>query len=74
MSFHLTQLRFAGLVTSRRESRSTIYTANFKRMNELLSYLTDNCCGGRPKLCAPNFVPLDDAARSATRSAKVRRR
>src|SRR5262249_2685103 len=53
MSFHLNQLRFAGLVTSRRESRSIIYSANFKAMNDLVSYLTENCCGGRPELCSP---------------------
>src|SRR5260370_15935989 len=53
MSFHRNQLRFAGLVASRRESRSIIYSANFKAMNDLLTYLTDNCCGGRPELCAP---------------------
>jgi ArsR family transcriptional regulator, arsenate/arsenite/antimonite-responsive transcriptional repressor len=53
MSFHLNQLRFAGLVTSRRESRSIIYSANFKAMNDLIAYLTENCCGGRPELCDP---------------------
>jgi ArsR family transcriptional regulator len=53
MSFHLNQLRFAGLVGSRRESRSIIYTANFKAMTDLLMYLTENCCGGRPELCTP---------------------
>lgn len=53
LSFHLNQLRFAGLVTSRRESRSIIYSANFKGMNDLLTYLTDNCCEGRPDLCSP---------------------
>ncbi len=51
LSFHLNQLRFAGLVTSRRKSRSIIYAANFTVMRELLAYLTDNCCGGRPELC-----------------------
>ena len=51
MSFHLNQLRFAGLVTSRRESRSIIYSANFKAMNDLVAYLTENCCGGQPELC-----------------------
>jgi ArsR family transcriptional regulator len=51
MSFHLNQLRFAGLVTSRRESRSIIYSANFKAMTALLGYLTENCCGGRPEVC-----------------------
>jgi len=53
LSFHLNQLRFAGLVTSRRQSRSIIYSANFKAMNDLLAYLTENCCGGRSELCAP---------------------
>jgi ArsR family transcriptional regulator len=53
LSFHLNQLRFAGLVASRRESRSIIYSANFKAMADLLAYLTENCCGGRSELCAP---------------------
>jgi ArsR family transcriptional regulator, arsenate/arsenite/antimonite-responsive transcriptional repressor len=56
MSFHLNQLRFAGLVTSRREGRSIIYSANFKMMTDLLGYLTENCCGGRPELCAPTAL------------------
>jgi ArsR family transcriptional regulator len=54
LSFHLNQLRFAGLVSSRRLSRSIIYSANFKAMNALLGYLTENCCGGRTEICAPN--------------------
>jgi ArsR family transcriptional regulator, arsenate/arsenite/antimonite-responsive transcriptional repressor len=53
LSFHLNQLKFAGMVTSRRASRSIIYVANFKAMTELVSYLTENCCGGRPELCMP---------------------
>ncbi len=53
LSFHLNQLRFAGMVTSRRVSRSIIYSANFKAMSDLLAYLTENCCGGRAELCAP---------------------
>ncbi|HTR60326.1 MAG TPA: metalloregulator ArsR/SmtB family transcription factor [Candidatus Binataceae bacterium] len=57
LSFHLNQLRFAGLVTSRRESRSIIYSANFKAMTDLLGYLTENCCGGRSELCAPGAAP-----------------
>jgi ArsR family transcriptional regulator len=52
MSFHLTQLRFAGLVNSRREGRSIIYSANFTAMRALIGYLTENCCGGRPKTCS----------------------
>ena len=57
LSFHLNQLRFAGLVSSRRESRSIIYSANFKAMSNLLAYLTENCCGGRPELCSPATLP-----------------
>jgi len=57
LSFHLNQLKFAGLVSSRRESRSIIYTANFKMMTNLLGYLTENCCGDRPELCAPAATP-----------------
>ena len=69
MSFHLNQLRFAGLVTSRRESRSIIYSANFKMMRSLLAYLTENCCGGRPELCgpgAPSSCGSDLAPQQAT--------
>jgi ArsR family transcriptional regulator, arsenate/arsenite/antimonite-responsive transcriptional repressor len=44
LSFHLGQLKHAGLVSFRREGRSLIYSANFAAMNELLGYLTKNCC------------------------------
>jgi DNA-binding transcriptional ArsR family regulator len=46
MSFHLAQLGHAGLVTQHRESRSIIYAANYSAMNELMGYLTENCCAG----------------------------
>lgn len=53
LTFHFDRLRMAGLVTVRREGRSMIYAAQFETMNALLSYLTDNCCGGAPEKCAP---------------------
>ena len=55
LSFHLTQLRRAGLVHTRREGRSLIQTAAFGRMNDLMSYLTESCCGGAPcdVVCPP---------------------
>ena len=52
LSFHLTQLKHASLVTFRREGRSLIYTANFEAMNGLMAYLTENCCGGDASDCA----------------------
>jgi|SRR6516162_3227126 DNA-binding transcriptional ArsR family regulator len=69
MSFHLNQLRFAGLVSSCRESRSIIYSANFRAMTDLLGYLTENCCGGRPELCAPAPIGAGCGAGSAPESA-----
>jgi DNA-binding transcriptional ArsR family regulator len=52
LSFHLNQLRHAGLVTFRREGRSLIYAAEYPAMNGLVAYLTENCCGGAA-VCTP---------------------
>jgi DNA-binding transcriptional ArsR family regulator len=46
LSFHFDRLRHAGLVTVRREGRLMIYAAQYDTMNELVGYLTENCCGG----------------------------
>ena|SRR5438105_2135066 len=46
LSFHLKELANAGLVTQEREGRHLIYHAQFDHMNELLGYLTANCCQG----------------------------
>jgi ArsR family transcriptional regulator len=51
LSFHLNQLRQAGLVSFRREGRSLIYQAEYPAMTALLGYLTDNCCQGDPAVC-----------------------
>lgn len=48
LSFHLKELSHAELVIARQESRFIFYSANFATMNELLSYLTENCCAGTP--------------------------
>ena len=47
LSFHLKGLLHAGLVTQERASRNLIYRANFEQMNEVLGYLTENCCQGK---------------------------
>jgi len=74
LSFHLNQLRFAGLVTSRRASRSIIYSANFKAMTDLLGYLTENCCAGRQELCAPSDLSGSAPAYAAQPTSKSNRR
>jgi DNA-binding transcriptional ArsR family regulator len=52
LSAHLNVLSAAGLVTSRRESRSIIYAADFDGMRRLLGYLVRDCCQGQPQTCA----------------------
>lgn len=51
MSFHLKELAHANLVTARQEGRFVIYSANFNVMNEVIGFLTENCCGGN--VCSP---------------------
>jgi len=51
LSFHLSHLKHAGLVTFRREGRSLIYAAAYAAMNGLLAYLTENCCQGDAAGC-----------------------
>jgi DNA-binding transcriptional ArsR family regulator len=51
LSFHLKELTHAGLVNMEREGRNLHYRPALDHMNELLAYLTDHCCQGRP--CTP---------------------
>jgi ArsR family transcriptional regulator len=53
LSTQLNILANAALVTSHRAGRSIIYAANFEGMSALLLYLMDDCCQGRPEVCAP---------------------
>ncbi|HEX7640020.1 MAG TPA: helix-turn-helix transcriptional regulator [Burkholderiaceae bacterium] len=48
MSFHLKELLHAQLVSQTRDGRNLVYRASFARMNEVLGFLTSNCCEGRP--------------------------
>ncbi len=64
LTFHLQALQRAGLITQTRASRQLIYSADYTSMNELVGYLTDNCCAaggqGCESACAP---PSAKAAR-----------
>ena len=53
MSAHLSVLSRAGLVTARRISRSIIYRADLARFQTVMSFLVNDCCDGRPEICAP---------------------
>ena len=52
LSFHLSQLALAGLVTARRDSRHVIYAADIEGTRRVLSFLTEDCCNGNPDICA----------------------
>jgi DNA-binding transcriptional ArsR family regulator len=62
LSFHLAHLTRTGLVASRPEGRFIYYRADYARMNELLGFLTANCCEGQPcttttETCCPQGEP-----------------
>ncbi|MYM22800.1 metalloregulator ArsR/SmtB family transcription factor [Duganella sp. FT135W] len=46
LSFHLKELTHAGLIASRQDGRFVIYSADIAKMNGLIGFLTENCCGG----------------------------
>ena len=51
LSFHLKELARAGLISSRQERQFIYYSADFERMAELMTFLTQNCCQGMPEAC-----------------------
>ena len=57
LSFHLKELTHAGLLLQRPEGRKILYSANFSSMNDLIAYLTENCCQGAP--CELNASAVD---------------
>jgi len=57
LSFHLKELSHAKLITSRSEGRFVIYSTDVVVMNNLIGYLTENCCGGIACGPAPTCTP-----------------
>ena len=53
LSFHLKELSTAGLIDSEKNGRSIKYRLQDKRMSQLMTFLTEDCCQGRPELCCP---------------------
>ena len=52
LSFHFRTLIHAGLIERRQDGRFIYYAANFAVMNNMVAYLTENCCGGDQAACA----------------------
>lgn len=58
MSTHLSILANAGLITSERLSRSIVYRADLAAFRAITLSLLQDCCGGRPEICAPIIAEL----------------
>lgn len=58
MSAHLAVLARAGLATSDRQGRSIIYRADLLGLRKVLVFLLQDCCDGRPEICAPLIAEL----------------
>jgi ArsR family transcriptional regulator len=67
LTFHVQHLHRAGLVTQRRLGRQLIYAADFSAMNNLVFYLTENCCGrgSAAQTCTPACEPAAVRGRGA---------
>jgi DNA-binding transcriptional ArsR family regulator len=59
LSFHLKELDRAGLLIATRQGRNIVYAVRIDGVRDLLTFLTEDCCQGRPELCGEAFAPAD---------------
>ena len=52
LSHHLADLERAGLIRATRQGRSIFYSVDLERAGQLVTFLVDDCCRGRPEICA----------------------
>ena len=69
LSFHVAHLARAGLVNARQESRFIFYSVKYSAMDDLIAYLSQNCCQG--KACLPKTAAINTAEKRR-RVAKVK--
>lgn len=59
MSFHLRLLEKAELIRSSRDHRNVFYAVDVAGIRDLIGFLTDDCCGGRPELCGMQAAAVE---------------
>ena len=69
LSFHLAHLSRVGLITGRQESRFIYYAADYTEMDDLLAFLTQNCCNGGS--CLPKTTAVNTTAKRRRSTAKT---
>lgn len=67
LSFHLSHLSRVGLIKGERESRFIHYSAEYAMMDELIAFLTLNCCQGGQCLPKTQSVATTTQRRTATK-------
>src|ERR1700683_3921625 len=67
LSFHLKELQRARLIDVRRDGRFLYYRPNFAHMNQLIGFLTENCCVLADAGCGPECAPATTEAPAAKR-------
>ena len=73
-SAQLLVLSNAQLVQARRDGRSIIYAVRFDAMRDLLSFLTEDCCGGNSEICSPlGAIAARSRTTSRTQTRRLRR-
>ncbi len=68
LSFHLAHLSRVGLIDGQQESRFIFYSADYAVMDDLIAFLTDNCCEG--KACLPKTSAASTTAKRRNRTSK----
>lgn len=69
LSFHLAHLSRVGLIRGQKESRFIHYSAEYGTMDELIAFLTNNCCQG--KACLPKTAACDNAEKRRSRTQEA---
>jgi DNA-binding transcriptional ArsR family regulator len=72
LSFHLTRLRYAGLISVRRNGQQMIYAAAYEGMQRLMGFLTDNCCQMDARGCSSD-CPQPLPARKKQKRARQKK-